>query len=284
MLPSSVEIQYFLEVASTLNISRAAERLGITQPTLSLSVQRLEHTVGTPLLLRSKTGVRLTKAGVRFASQGKNLIEQWERLRAETINEESEVRGRVSVGCHPSVALYSVGGFAPGLMNEYPGLELTFLHDLSRKITERVVSFEIDFGIVVNPVPHPELRLVPLCTDEQQLWRATGHFAKDVLICEPALMQTQALMAKMKKSATSFQYTRVIHSTSLEVVAALTAAGAGVGILPTRVAKREAGDKVKLFSPKGPIFEDKVYLVYRPDAQKNLAAKTVMRAIEASFK
>ena len=284
MLPSSVEIQYFLEVASTLNISRAAERLGITQPTLSLSVQRLEHTVGTPLLLRSKTGVRLTKAGVRFASQGKNLIEQWERLRSETINEESEVRGRVSVGCHTSVALYSVGEFAPQLMQEYPQLELTFVHDLSRKITERVVSFEIDFGIVVNPVPHPELRLVQLCTDEQQLWRSTGSFVKDVLICEPALMQTQALMAKMKKSSGSFDYTRVIHSTSLEVVAALTAAGAGVGILPTRVAKREAGDKVKPYFTKGPIYEDKVFLVYRPDAQKNLAAKTVMRAIEAAFK
>ena len=77
MLPNPAEILYFLEVASTLNISRAAERLGITQPTLSLAVQRLEATLGTPLLLRGKTGVRLTKAGSKFATQSRGTVSQF---------------------------------------------------------------------------------------------------------------------------------------------------------------------------------------------------------------
>lgn len=286
MLPNSSEIQYFLEVARTLNISRAAERLGITQPTLSLAIQRLEQSLGTPLLLRGKTGVRLTKAGVRFSSQAKALIDQWERLRAETLNDESEVRGRVTIGCHASVALYSVEGFAPALMTEHPDLEITFHHDLSRRITERVVSFEIDLGVVVNPVAHPDLRIVPLCTDEVMFWRSSGSYVKDTLICDPDLIQTQSLLVKAKKvsSEEKLEFRRLIHSSSLEVVAKLTAAGAGVGILPARVAKSDAMARLKPLVAKGPIFEDKVCLVYRPDAQRSQAAKVVMKAIEASFK
>ena len=241
MLPSASEIQYFLEVAETLNISRAAERLGISQPTLSISVQRLEQSLGTPLLLRGKTGVRLTKTGARFAVHAKNLVEQWERLRAESISEETEVKGRISVGCHISVALYSLPSFVSELMTTHPELELIFQHDLSRKITERVVSFECDFGIVVNPYSHPDLRIVQLALDEVTFWRAQGIFADDVLICEPELIQTQTLMAKMKKlaPANGYEFRRTLRSSSLEVVAGLAAAGAGIAILPTRVAEMQ---------------------------------------------
>ena len=286
MMPNSSEIEYFLEVSSTLNISRAAERLGITQPTLSLAMQRLENAVGAPLLLRGKTGVRLTKAGTRFASHARTLIDQWERLRSEALSEESEVRGRFTVGCHPSVAMYSVRGFAAQLLNSHTELEITFHHDLSRKITERVISFETDFGIVVNPVAHPDLRIAQLAEDQVTLWRGPKDYAKDVLICDPDLIQTQSLITKIRKIAGSagFEYRRVVHSSSLEVVAQLVACGAGVGILPSRVAQQRPEDKLRPLLVKGPVFEDKICLIYRPDAQKSLAAKTIMRTIEESFR
>lgn len=291
MLPSPAEIQYFLEVAETLNISRAAERLGITQPTLSLSVQRLEQSLGSPLLLRGKTGVRLTKTGAKFAAQAKTLLEQWDRLKSDAISDEREVKGRVSVGCHISVALYSLPFFASKLMAEFPELELVYHHDLSRKITERVVSFETDFGIVVNPVAHPDLRIVQLATDEVTFWKThPGPYVKDVLICEPELIQTQSLLTKMKRVAPAqgWEFRRFMHSSSLEVVASLVASGAGVGILPTRVAQmykeKHGEDRLKPLSSKAPSFEDKICLVYRPEAQKSAASRAVLRAIEASFK
>ena len=284
MLPHPSEIQYFLEVANTLNISRAAERLGITQPTLSLAVQRLEQAIGTPLLLRGKTGVRLTKAGTRFALQGKALVDQWERMRAETLSEESEVKGRVSIGCHPAVAMYSVPHFVPELMAAHPELEMVFHHDLSRKICERVISFEIDIGIVVNPIEHPDLRIVQLCTDEVSAWRGTGSYVKDVLICDPNIMQTEAVLSKMKKLGDEWKFRRIIHSPNLDVVAKLTSIGAGIGILPSRVALREPSYKLKPVAEKGPVFYDKVCLVYRTDAQRGLAAKTILRAIEDGFR
>jgi DNA-binding transcriptional LysR family regulator len=285
MLPNPAEVQYFLEVSRTLNISRAAERLGITQPTLSLSVQRLEQSVGAPLLLRGKTGVRLTRVGTRFATQAQALLDQWAKMRTDALSEETEIKGSVTIGCHPSVALYSVPGFAAQLMRNHPDLEISFRHGLSRRITESVISFEIDCGIVVNPVAHPDLRIVPLCQDEVLFWRSSANpYVDDVLICDLDLVQSQALIAKAKKLGAEGQFRRMMTTSSLEVAAKLAGLGAGVAILPTRVARLEPSNKLKPLMAKGPIFEDKICLIYRPDAQRSLAFKTVMRAIEAGFK
>ncbi|HVK60149.1 MAG TPA: LysR family transcriptional regulator [Bdellovibrionales bacterium] len=283
MLPQPTDLTYFLEVASTLNISRAAERLGISQPTLSLAMQRLETQIGTALLLRQKSGVRLTKAGARIAQQGRELIEQWGKLRSDALKDENEVRGRLTVGCHASIALFSLENFVPQLFKTYPDLSIDFQHDLSRKITERVISFELDIGIVVNPVPHPDLRLVHLADDEVTLYRAPGNVCEDVLICEPDLAQTQDLLHKLKSGKKGFKFTRVVHSRNLEVVARLTAAGAGIGVLPGRVAARESS-KLKPVGSGSPTFHDRIALIYRADALKGAAGRVVAKAITESFK
>src|SRR5688500_618008 len=107
MIPSPSELHYFIEVSNTLNVSRAAERLGISQPTLSLAIQRLENNIGAPLLIRTKSGVKLTHAGQKLVTQARSLIHEWDKIRGDALKDEAEIRGRYTIGCHPSVALYS---------------------------------------------------------------------------------------------------------------------------------------------------------------------------------
>ncbi|MBI3558282.1 MAG: LysR family transcriptional regulator [Deltaproteobacteria bacterium] len=201
MLPSAAELQYFIEVASTLNVSRAAERLGISQPTLSLAIQRLETSFGLPLLIRSKSGVRLTQAGQKLVTQARGLLLDWEKIRGDALKDASEVSGRYVIGCHPSVALYSLPHVLPELVEQHQGLDIKLVHDLSRKITEDVVSFKIDFGIVVNPTEHPDLVIKLLCTDEVSVWGASPARNADVLICDPELLQTQSLLKQLSALA-----------------------------------------------------------------------------------
>ena len=279
MLPSPAELTYFVEVANTLNISRASERLGISQPTLSLAIKRLEHSFGVPLLIRSKTGVKLTQAGQNLLMHARTLITDWQNLRGDALKTETEVRGQYSIGCHPSVAVYSLPTFLPRLLKENPELDLRLVHDLSRKITEDVISFKVDFGIVVNPTEHPDLVIKLLCKDEVSLWISTGKDPDtSVLICDPELLQTQALLKLLSRRERPFK--RTITSPNLEVITSVVAAGAGVGILPGRVATHLRALGLKPFEKDGPRIQDRICLIYRADAQKSFSGKTLARAIE----
>lgn len=288
MLPNAHELRYFVEIAHTLNMSRAAERLGITQPALTLAIQRLEHALGQKVLFRSKTGVKLTKPGEKLAIRAKTLLSEWEKIKSETAKDEHIVRGRYIIGCHPSVTLYTAPHYLQKLLEKNPDLEIKFTHDLSRKITEAVISFKVDFGIVVNPVPHPDLIIKELMKDEVSFWVGSKKtILQDVksksaiLICDPDLLQSQSLMTHMEKFGLKFS--RSITSSNLEVITALVAAGAGVGILPGRVATHIKSYKLKPLSMKCPKFHDRICLIYRADTQKSPASKSLIQHISVSL-
>src|SRR5690348_9278165 len=98
MMPSSHDLTYFLEAAASLNFSRAAERLGITQPSLTLAIQRLENSVGAPLFFRSKKGVTLTQPGKQLMLHARELLQQWELVKGQVLASASEVQGCFTLG------------------------------------------------------------------------------------------------------------------------------------------------------------------------------------------
>lgn len=157
MIASSKELTYFMELAVTLNFSRASERIGISQPSLSSAIKNLENTIGIPLFLRGKNGVLLTPAGKHLLAHSKKMLQLWNSIKSESLASHHEVQGCVTLGCHSSVALYTLQAFLPTLITNYPRLEIQLKHNLSRKILEKVINLSIDIGIVVNPVKHPDL-------------------------------------------------------------------------------------------------------------------------------
>jgi DNA-binding transcriptional LysR family regulator len=273
MLPNANDLHFFLEVAKAGNMSRAAERLGVTQPALSQAMKRLEAAFDQQLLLRSKSGVVATKAGEKLSIQARALLDQWQHLKDESLKDAQQVRGTYSLGMHASVAQYSLPHFVSELLQEFPFLEIKLEHDLSRKITEKIISFNLDFGIVVNPVSHPDLIIKELFKDEVTFYKSKKlKSANDsVLISEPGLSQTQDLLAKIQKHKVTFK--RSITSSNLDVIKCLVLSGAGVGILPGRVIENE---KKKVSKVEGmPVFQDRVCLVFRHDLQKSVAARTL---------
>ncbi len=279
MLPSSADLTFFLEIAQQGNLTHAANRLGVSQPSLTLAMQRLETSVGTNLFIRSRQGVKLTKAGDRLLLDARGLMSQWADLRQQTLDTMNEITGRFLIGCHPSVARYSLPLFMPQVLREHKELELGLVHDLSRNITQRVLNLEIDLGIVVNPAPHPDLIMKPLATDVVTLWKSKGLTSHDILVCEPSLMQTQKLKARLQRAG--FHFRRVVESTSLEVIASLTDGGLGLGILPTRVAQAASSDLSRV--KNAPILNDEIYLIYRVENRPVRTIQALSEAIQSSF-
>lgn len=286
MLPSAQDLKYFLELSETRNYSRAAERLGISQPSLSVAMQRLELLFGVPLMHRSKRGAELTQAGRQLVPRAKRLLDSWEGIRSEVIASERDMQGNYTLGCHVSVAAYSLPLFLPAVHAEFPKLEIRLVHDLSRRILEQVVRMEVDLGLVINPVPHPDLVLKRIASDEVTLWAPrkpkfkANSEAGGVLFCDLDLAQTKDLLGKMKRAGLSFG--RVVHSSSLEVIAELAASGAGAALLPARVAQLNHGSALSPV-PGAPVFHDELYIAYRHENRGNKALETLIKHAVAGF-
>jgi DNA-binding transcriptional LysR family regulator len=286
--PNFSDIVYFHEIAQVLNMSRAAQRLGIAQPSLSVAVKRLEEAVGVPLLVRGRTGVQLTKAGENFASRSRSLLNDWQRLASETRQQQEGIGGSYVIGCHPSVATYTLPTFLPEVCAKYPEIQISLIHTQSRRIVEQVVSHQIDFGLVVTPTAHPDLVMKRLCGDEVCFWRRKNptpnqDYRSDsaVLLRDIEMAQADSLDDKIRKKGIRFR--RTITSSNLEVLATLVYEGCGIGILPTRVARRISEYDLEPILDL-PRFRDEVYLIYRPEMQRSRSSKLLISLISGNVK
>lgn len=268
------DIKYFIVVSETQNITRASERLGLSQPALSYALKRLEQELGAELLIRLKNGIKLTKLGDEFLKRSRKIIFDWEELKKITDPQSQFIQTHYSFAIHPSVALYSLKGFMPQLSAQFPLLNLQFHHGLSRLMTEKVISWEADFGIVVNPVRHPDLVIAKLCTDDVTLFAKEG--APKRLIYDPELTQSEYIMKKIRKHG-SFEASYT--SQNLEVIAQLASLGQGLAILPTRVAAHYP----ELKAIEGaPLFKDEICLIYRSEKHKNSVSKKIIEFIKSA--
>lgn len=283
MLPSFYDLKYFLEVAQTLNISRAAERLGVSQPSLSTALKRLEDVVGVELIIRSKTGVQLSAEGKSFELKAKELLRSWEELTSTLHKNKAEPNGRFMLGAHTSVALYSTPHFLGSLLDKYTKLEMKLVHGMSRILVEKLISFELDAALVINPIKHPDLVLTELGTDEVAFYVSpkTKGERKKILLCDLELNQTQELMKKAAKLNLSFD--RIIESKSFEWICEACAEGLGVALLPGRVATRDPNKKLQKLG-SSPVYKDTLVLAYRADHLKSPASKKIVSEIVSGMR
>ena len=277
---NQADLKYFLELSQTLHLTRASERLGITQPALSHCLKRLENELNCDLFTRSKKGVQLTAAGEKLKSSAGELIQQWESLKQNISNETHQAQGFIKLGVHSAVAQYTLPQFLGNFLKNNSEVEVQLTHGLSRHMTEQVISSNLDVAIAVNPVAHPDLIIKEICRDEVCLWKTKNCINDDILILEPGLLQTQDILLKLNKKGANFK--RKIECSSLEVIAQLVAHGVGCGILPERVLHSfEQGKYEKI---KGaPQFSDRICLVYKQEFRKLKRGQLFIESVISSF-
>ena len=280
-LPSAQEIQNFLEIYRVRNLTKAAIRLGITQPSVTQSLQKLEQKIGTPLFHRTKQGLVTTEGGNQFFARASQLLEEWESFHSVLASTKTELQGRFRVGCHSSVGGYVLPPLFEAIEKSAPKIDIELKHDLSRKILESIVSYDLELGFVVNPARHPDLVLRKLGEDQVGFWKKKG--ARDVpkiLFMNQNLNQSQTLVKKL--GTKKFGDWKHVQSDSLELIRTLVSRGLGVGILPKRIAVAES-DLLVPYNPSFPTFTDEIYLVYRKEVLKSQAGQALLQAANLSL-
>jgi DNA-binding transcriptional LysR family regulator len=171
MLP---QIEAFLEVARRQNLSRAAEALFVSQPTLTARLQNLEAALGEQLFIRTRRGMRLTEAGEAFLPFAEHAV----RALADGRERLGELRrgmaGRLVLGAPPTVTTYALPAPLARFSAAHPSVRLAVKTGTSEEILEMVLHDQVQLGIM-RAVAHQEIESVPLYTDMLVLIAAPGH-------------------------------------------------------------------------------------------------------------
>lgn len=145
-------LRYFLTVASEGNITKAAESLHITQPTLSRQLMDLEEELGTQLFVRGKRHIELTDGGIMFQQRVREIISLLEKAEREISGENQVVGGTVSVGCVESSAAFLLPEVMSAFSAKYPEVRYEFYAADGDDIRDKLDSGSLDIGILVEPV------------------------------------------------------------------------------------------------------------------------------------
>lgn len=145
-------LEYFLTVAKTGNITKAAEQLHVTQPTISRQLMELEETMGAPLMIRGKRQITLTDAGVLFQQRAQEIVDLMDKTSRDIADQKDLVGGTISIGCVESCASCML----PEVLKEFSTLHPKVGYELysadGDDIREKLDRGELDFGILLEPI------------------------------------------------------------------------------------------------------------------------------------
>ena len=161
-------LRYFVAVAEEQNFSRAAERIGIAQPALSIQIRDLEREVGSPLFERLPKGVALTEAGANFLNDARGILasvkQSVQRVRRIAAGETGHIRIGFtgSASFHPFVA-----GAIRDYRNAYPDIEVELIEEYTSNLIARLRDDAVDAAFIRPATGEAEdLRLWPLLREE----------------------------------------------------------------------------------------------------------------------
>jgi len=145
------QLQQFIAVAETLNFRRAAERLHMAQPPLSVAIRKLEEEVGTPLFERQPRGVALTAAGIAALGLAHRCLIDAGALRDAAQAAAGGERGLLRVGFVGSATYALMPRLLPAFRARYPGVELVLRESTNLELLAMVETGELDIGLVRYP-------------------------------------------------------------------------------------------------------------------------------------
>ncbi|GAA5232910.1 LysR family transcriptional regulator [Verticiella sediminum] len=156
------QILYFVRVAEQRSFSRAAELLGVSQPSLSRQVQLLEAELGRHLLLRNGRGVEPTEAGLRLLGHGRALLGMAERAVADVRDMDGAAVGKVVLGLPPRVAQVITPTLVSTFRSRFPGAAITVAEGLSAQMREALLAGRLELALLYDPAPSPQLAVESL--------------------------------------------------------------------------------------------------------------------------
>lgn len=250
-------IRYFLEITYDMNMTRAAERLHMSQPPLSRQIRQLEEELGTELFFRNGKQLTLTQAGKFFISKAQQILNSVEETETAMKRIGRTGHSWLNIGFVPS----TIYGFLPEFLRHYrttnPQIEISLTEHMSLHQLQALKSGQIDVGFGRLHFDDPEIKQETVLEEPLMVVLPKNH---------PLAKKTSVSLRNIEKEAlilyplrprpnysdqiTSFFYQEGIQPNiiqevqELQTTLGLVASGVGISIVPKSVQKMRSGDVI----------------------------------------
>lgn len=166
-------LRYLLVVAREENITRAAEILHISQPTLSRQLMQLEEELGVKLFKRGKYNVYLTSEGALFRRRAQEIVNLADKAKHEMRQEDEMLSGTISIGCGELRSMEELSEIIEAFQEKYPLVKFEIHSAYNMDVKERIEQGLLDMGLMVEPIEISKYGFVRMGTKER--WGALVH-------------------------------------------------------------------------------------------------------------
>jgi LysR family hydrogen peroxide-inducible transcriptional activator len=239
-----VQYEYIVAVDDHRHFSTAAEKCFVTQPTLSMQIQKLEDQLGILIFDRSKHPVVPTEVGVNIITQARLVLNEAGRIR-EIINDEKGIlSGTLRIGILPTLSPYLLPLFIKDFIEKYPDLEVYVEEGITAQIIDKLSKNQLDAGLFVTPSGATGLAEHPIFNEEFVAYVGNDHSLTKVEAIDPFLLnvedvwvlneghcfrnQVLNICQPLESTSTKFRF----QSGSLEALKKIVDRHGGITLLP----------------------------------------------------
>ena len=285
------ELRYIVAVAEERNFRRAAERVFVSQPALSLAVRKLETELGVQIFERGPAEVALTPLGGQIVAQARRALEECERIRAIAGGGADPLQGPLKLGVIYSVAPYLLPDVIPALRKRAPAMPLEIEENLTANLETMLENGVLDAVIVALPFGGPRIVTQPLYDEDfhavvplDHPWakrrqvKAEELAAQNVLLLSSGHCFSNQVVEACPELAR--RGGRVLQGNSLETVRNMVASGLGITVLPASANQDKYRNGLTRAIPFArPVPARRVVLAWRSHAPREQAMQVLAAAI-----
>jgi LysR family transcriptional regulator, hydrogen peroxide-inducible genes activator len=266
------QLEYIVAVDTFRHFSTAAEKCFVTQPTLSMMIQKLEDELGIKIFDRSKQPVVPTEIGKAIIEQARLILNETARLREIVSAEKETLDGELKIGIIPTLAPYLMPLFVKKMAERYPLVKLYIMEMTTENIVTRLKQSSLDVGIMATPSNDKDLFENPLFFEEFVVYAAQNEsvlskkylLANDidinrlVLLEEGHCLRSQVINLCELKNTTTMINNVHYEAGSIETLKNMIETLSGVTILPELALKNMTEEQLQLvrfFKSPAPVRE-----------------------------
>ncbi|MDC6362942.1 MULTISPECIES: hydrogen peroxide-inducible genes activator [Flavobacteriaceae] len=276
------QLQYVLAVAEHKNFTLAAEKSYVTQPTLSMQVQKLEDELGVLIFDRSKKPISITAVGKKIVDQAKNIVAEAERIKDIVDQDKGYIGGDYTLGIIPTVMPTLLPMFLNTFIKKYPKVNLIIKEQPTDVMIRNILDGHLDAGIAATPLEIEFIKERPLYYEpfvgyvpqnhrlSQEQLLSTEHLdVNDVLLLQDGHCFRDGVINLCKASKNIGGETFKIESGSFETLVSLSDEGMGMTLLPyLNTVQLDAAKKQNLKPFKSPSPAREISLIYHKSELK----------------